>query len=260
MIAELAGVSPQWSAVYLLAVVRLSAALVVIPLFGAQGVPAQTKIGLALLLGLIVLPFGAQPTGGVETGLLMFAARAGSEVLVGLAIGIATQMVFQSLEMAAAMVGYQIGFGLSQVFDPISGAQTDSLATFYRLVATLMFFSVGGHHLVIAGLIGTFEVVPAGQADLSLIAGERVAPFFIALFSVALRIALPVTGALLLTDLAMGLVARTVPQMNILVVGFPVKAGIGVLVLAATVPLMTTFMGNVFLDTLPAVGGFVEGR
>lgn len=256
MITDLAAVSPEWSAIYLLAVVRLSAAIVVMPLFGAQGVPAQTKIGLALLLGLIVLPFGQTPE-AAPTDLLVFASVAGGEVLIGIAIGIATAMVFQALEMAAAMVGYQIGFGLAQVFDPISGTQTDSLATFYRLVATLMFFSVGGHHLVIAGLVGTFEVVPAGSADLSLIAGERVAPFFIALFTVALRIALPVTGALLLTDLAMGLVARTVPQMNILVIGFPVKAGLGVFMMAATVPLMTTFMGSVFTGTLPEINGFL---
>ena len=262
MLTELANVTPEWSAIYLLTVVRISAAIVVIPLFGTQGVPAQTKIGLALLLALIVLPFGdpAGRSGDVPTDLLPFAASAGSEALIGLAIGVVTAMVFQALEMAASMVGYQIGFGLSQVFDPISGTQTDSLATFYRLVATLMFFSVSGHHLVLAGLVGTFDIVPAGDADLTLIAGERVVPFFVALFTVALRIALPVTGALLLTDLAMGLVARTVPQMNILIVGFPVKAGIGVLVLAATVPLMTTFMGNVFTGTLPQINGFLVGR
>jgi flagellar biosynthesis protein FliR len=120
-----------------------------------------------------------------------------------------------------------------------------------------MFFAVNGHYLVIAGLMNTFEVVPPGTADLTLIAGDRVVPFFGALLVVAMRVALPVTGALLLTDLILGLVGRTVPQMNVLIVGFPVKVGVGVLALAASVPLVTTLIGGVFNETLVDVNGFL---
>jgi len=258
MLTELLGVTPGWSAAFLLTVLRLSAALVVIPLFGANGVPAQTKIGLALLIALVILPLSATPEQTVPTDLLPFALLAGSEALVGLAMGIATLMVFQALEMGATIVGYQIGFGLGEVFDPLTGATTQSMTQFYRLLATLVFFAVNGHHMVVLALVRTFEVVPAGSADLSLIAGDRVAPFFTSLFIAAVRIALPVTGALLLTDLAMGLVARTVPQINVLVEGFPIKITIGVLVLAASVPLLTSFMAAVFAQSLPQTLGFVR--
>lgn len=250
MLAELFEVSPEWSATFLLVLVRMSAALVVIPLFGANGVPQMTKIGLAVLMSLIVLPLSANPE-PVSTELLVFASLVGSEVLVGLAIGVATALVFQALEMGAALVGVQMGFGIGQIFDPISGVQMASMTQFYRLLVTLVFFGIGGHHIVIVGLVQTFETVPPGSADLSLIAGDRVVPFFAALFVIAMRIALPVTGALLLTDLAMGLVARTVPQMNVLVVGFPLKIGAGVLVLAISIPLLVTFMGGVFNSALP---------
>ena len=129
---------------------------------------------------------------------------------------------------------------------------------FYRLVVTLIFFAVNGHYLVINGLLQTFEVVPPGTADLTLIAGDRVAPFFTALFVVAIRIALPVMGALMLTDLAMGLVARTVPQMNVLIVGFPAKVGVGLFVLAVSMPLAVALMASVFGSAIPQVNGFLR--
>ena len=256
MFAQLFEVSPEWSAHFLLVLARLSAALVVIPLFGANGVPAPTKIGIAILLSLIVLPLSADPA-PVPTNLLVFASLVGSEVLVGLAIGVATAMVFQALEMGASLVGVQMGFGVGQIFDPLTGVQMQSITQFYRLLVTLVFFAANGHHIVLAGLVQTFETVPPGSADISLIAGDRVVPFFAGLFTVAMRIAMPVVGALLLTDLAMGLVARMVPQMNVLVVGFPIKVGVGVLVLAVSVPLLAGFMSAVFRSSLPDVQGFL---
>ena len=258
MVEALFAVSPEWSANFLFVLARLSAAVVAVPIFGARGVPAMTKIGLAVLLSLIVLPLQAAPAGPAPGNLLVFASVLGSEVLVGLAIGVAASLVFHALEMGASLVGVQMGFGLQGVIDPLTGAQSSVIDQFYRLLVTLIFFAINGHYLVIGGLLQTFEVVPPGTADLTLIAGERVTPFFTALFVVALRIAMPVMGALMLTDLAMGLVARTVPQMNVLIVGFPLKIGVGVLVLAASVPLMAAFMGRVFGEALPQVNGFLR--
>jgi flagellar biosynthetic protein FliR len=255
--AELFDISPEWSANFLLILARLSAAVVAAPIFGARGVPPQTKIGLAVLLSLIVLPLQAEPVLTAPGNLLVFASMVGSEVLVGLAIGVAIMLIFQTLEAAGSIVGVQVGFGLGQVVDPLTGAQSGTFEQFYRIVVTLMFFAVNGHYLVIAGLMNTFEVVPPGTADLTLIAGDRVVPFFGALLVVAMRVALPVTGALLLTDLILGLVGRTVPQMNVLIVGFPVKVGVGVLALAASVPLVTTLIGGVFNETLVDVNGFL---
>ena len=258
MLVELFAVSPEWSAHFLFVLARLSAALVAVPLLGARAVPAPAKIGLAVLLSLIVLPLQASPSDSVPTDLLVFASVLGSEVLVGLAIGVAISLVFHGLEMASSIVGLQIGFGLHGVVDPLTGQQSTVIHQFYRLLVTLIFFAVNGHYLVIAGLMHTFDVVPPGSADLTLIAGERVVPFFTALVLVALRISLPVMGAMLLTDLAMGLVARTVPQMPVLFVGFPLKIGIGIVVLALSLPLATAFMGAVFTSSLLEVNGFLR--
>jgi flagellar biosynthesis protein FliR len=214
-------------------------------------------VGLAILLSLIVLPLQGPALRSAPDHLLEFAALAGSEALVGFTIGIVVSMVFHALEMAASLIGIQMGFGLGQVLDPMTGGQTGTIDQFYRVLVALVFFAMNGHHIVIQGLIHSFEVAPPGTADLTLIAGERVVPFFISLFVVAIRIALPVMGALMLTDVALGLVGRTVPQMNVLVVGFPVKIGVGLLVMVASLPFVIAFMAGVFGSALPEVNGFL---
>lgn len=257
MLAELLSVSPEWSATFLLVLARLSAAVVVLPLFGARGVPPQAKIGLALLLSLVVLPLQSTPLPAPPADLLSFAVAVGSEVLVGITMGLAVALVFHAMEMAGSMVGVQMGFDMGAVLDPITGAQSGALAQFYRMLATLIFFAVNGHYLVISGLLHSFSVAPPGTADLSLIAGDRAGAFLGALVVMALRVALPVAGTLMLTDLAMGLAARMVPQMPVLIVGFPVKIGVGLFVLALSVPLVAAFVAGVFRGPMMDVNRFL---
>ena len=149
-------------------------------------------------------------------------------LLVGIAQALAVVLAVvlgraRALRMNIPMLGF-LGLGLVMLVHTANRAIMVGDFDDYGTVKTLTFFAINGHHLVIQGLLHTFEVVPPGGADISLIAGDRVAPFFTALLTVAVRVALPVTGALILTDLAMGLAARTTPQMNVLVVGFPAKA------------------------------------
>jgi flagellar biosynthesis protein FliR len=251
VLTQVFAVSPEWSAHFLLILARLTSAIVASPLFGARAVPAQAKIGFAVLLSLVVLPLQARPE-AISTNLLVFASLVGSEVLIGLAIGIAISLVFQTVEMAASIVSVQAGFGVAAVMDPLTGAQTGMLEQFYKLLVTLLFFAINGHYLVVQSLLQTFEVVPPGQADLSVIAGERVVPFFTSLFTAAVQIALPAFGALVLADIALALVGRSVPQLNVLVAGFPVKIGVGLLALAGSMPLvvafLSTFLGRALVD------------
>lgn len=256
MLTQVFSVSPEWSAHFLLILARLTAAVVASPLFGARAVPAQAKVGFAVLLSLVVLPLQAQPE-AISTNLLVLASLVGSEVLVGLAIGVAISLVFQTVEMAASIVSVQAGFGVAAVLDPLTGAQTGMLEQFYKILVTLLFFAVNGHYLVVRSLLHTFEVVPPGRADLSVIAGERVVPFFTALFSAAVQIALPAFGALILADIALALVGRSVPQLNVLMAGFPVKIGVGLLALSASMPLAVAFLGAFLGRALVDVNGFL---
>jgi len=257
VLSEIFAVSPEWSAHFLLVLGRLTAAIVAAPMFGARSMPVHTKVGLAIVLSLIVLPLNTTGLDVAPTNLYLFASMLGSEVIVGLAIGVGVMLVFQGLEMAASLVSVQIGFGMSQLLDPISGAPTGTLEQFYKILITLIFFAINGHYLVVQGFLRTFEVVPAGTAGLDVIAGDRVIPFFGTLLVSSVQIALPVFGALILTDLVLALVSRAVPQLNVLVVGFPLKIGVGLVALVAAMPLMTAFIGATLGRSLVEVNGLV---
>lgn len=257
MLSQVFAVSPEWSAYFLLVLGRLTAAIVAAPLFGARSVPVHTRIGLAIVLSLIVLPLSSTHIEGAPTDLFAFAAALGTEVILGVAIGIGVMLVFQGLEMAASLVSLQMGFGMGEVFDPISGQMSGMMEQFYRVLIALVFFAINGHFLVIMGFLRTFEVVPPGEATLAVIAGDRVIPFFGTLIVSAVQIALPVFGALVLADVAMAVVNRAVPQMNALVVGFPLKIGVGLIVLGASMPMLVSFLGATMGRALVDVNALV---
>ena len=147
MLSEVFNVSPEWSAHFLLVLARLSAAIVAAPILGARAVPPQTKIGLALLLSLIVVPLQGQQLTAIPTNLFVFVSLVGSEVLVGIALGIGISLVFSAMEMGASLISVQMGFGIGGIFDPLSGAQTGAIEQFYRVFVTLIFFAMNGHFL-----------------------------------------------------------------------------------------------------------------
>ncbi len=246
---------------YALIVVRLTTALVVMPMFGARGVPPHTKIGLGLFMGLILVPLQEPIELPPGFGPLLVAAT--REAIVGLSIGFAVVLVFQGLETAGTLVGLQMGMGLGQVFDPLTGAQSTALRRFYGVLATLVFFLVNAHHQVITGLFTTFELVPLttfNADDLDTVALVRLSA---AIFVVAIQIALPVVAAVFIADLAMAVVARTMPQLNVLIVGLPIKIAIGLFVLVSALPATTEVMnftfGNIFNDLMTLLGPAARG-
>jgi flagellar biosynthetic protein FliR len=159
-------------------------------------------------------------------------------------------LVFIGMQMASRIVGLQMGFGMGSVLDPITGAEFGTFDQFYAILATLIFFSINGHHLVIQALAETIRAVPPGSFDPLTMNASAVAPLAAGLMVTAVRIAMPVMAALFLTDLGMGFVARTVPQMNVLIVGMPVKIVVGMIVVGAALPATMQLMNGVINGTL----------
>jgi flagellar biosynthetic protein FliR len=143
-----------------------------------------------------------------------------------------------------------MGFGIGSVIDPITGAEFGTFDQFYALLVTLVFFSINGHFLVIQALAETVRAVPPGSFDPLTIQLSAIAPIAAGLMVTAVRIAMPVMAALFLADLGMGFVARTVPQMNVLIVGMPVKVVVGVIVLGAALPATMQLMNGVINGAL----------
>jgi flagellar biosynthetic protein FliR len=237
--------SPAFTYTFFLILIRTSGMLVSAPLLSHKAIPSWTKVGFAVFFALVLVPLknDHMPVPPEQFGGLADAVI--SEDLDGLALGLAMNMVFIGLQLASHIIGVQMGFGLGAVLDPITGAEFGTFDQFYTLLVTLVFFSINGHYIVIQTLAETLRAVPPGTFDPFNLQLAGLTSLFAGLTVTAVRIAMPVMAALFLTDLGLGFVARTVPQMQVLVVGAPVKIVVGVLVLAAALPATMTIMNGV---------------
>ena len=243
-------VTPEYTYAFFLVLLRTSSMLVSAPLLSHRGIPAYTKVGFALFFSLVLVPLQGDnpPTPPQNFGVLIDDAV--REVLFGLALGVVMNIVFIGVQMASRLIGLQMGFGLGAVFDPITGAEFGSFDQFYSLLVTLVFFAMNGHYIVIQTLAETTNAVPLGTFDPLLLTPDSMTALLAGLMVTAVRLAMPVMAALILTDLGMGLASRTVPQMQVLIVGAPIKIGVGIIVLGAALPATVTLLHGVLGSSL----------
>lgn len=216
--------------------IRVLAILATSPIFGSRTIHSTAKVGLAMLLSVVILPWGSQGLVSFPGDFLPFVLAIARELLVGLLVGYVASLVFAALEGAAQIIGVQIGFRIADAMDPANATRTSILDQFYTLFASLIFLAIDGHHWLIVGLSRTFAIVPLGSFWLTPPAMEGLIGLTSEVLAVALRISLPVVGTLLLTDLALALAARLVPQMNIFFVGMPLKVAVGLIALLLMLP------------------------
>jgi flagellar biosynthetic protein FliR len=247
---------------FFLIVVRASTLLMAVPMLGVRMIPPLVKIGLSLLLALLLTPL-VTPN---ATPLLFsrFLLGVAQEVLAGLLLAFAVTLIFGAIQLAGALLGLQFGFSLANVIDPTLAGQETVIGQFYAILAGLIFFTINGHHWVLMGLARSFEAAPPASLLPLDAAGATVLTNLLlrsaALFVAALRIALPIMGALLLADIAMGVISRSAPQMNIYFVGLPLKILIGIVALLLALPLTVStierLMATIGRDMLALLGRF----
>jgi flagellar biosynthesis protein FliR len=238
---------------------RVGTIFMIIPIFGGRSVPAAVKIGLSLLLSLILLPLASARVTALPDEMPAFLALVARELLVGAIVGFAVLLVFIALQAAGHVVGLQMGFSLANVVNPLTAEHASLIDQFYGLLAALVFFSMNGHHALILAIQQTFDIVPVGKADLALPPAALVFAWGTDLFSVASRISLPVVTALLLADVAFAVIARSVPQLNVFVIGLPAKVAIGFIMLIVTLPLAMVVMSRAFAGLGDATGALLRG-
>mgnify|MGYP000944180998 FL=1 len=222
--------------------VRVSALVMASPIFGGRGVPAQVKIGLSFVTALVLYPT-LQVSFPLGQSVAAYYVLLGKELFIGIGLGFAVTLVFSSIYLAGQLIDVPMGFGMVNVVDPQSGLQVPIFAQFQYILAALVFLSVRGHHALLQALSTSFAVIPVGETmapnGLSMVLFE----VFVKMFYLGVKLSLPLVTGLLLADIALGIVARAVPQINIFVVGFPAKILLGIplfiLVLPAYVALLT---------------------
>jgi flagellar biosynthetic protein FliR len=229
-----------------LVLARVGGLFVSAPVFSARQIPNQTKIGLAIVVALVLTPLQMEHARSVPPGMLTFGVLAGRELLIGLAVGFAVALIFTGIQMGSQLIGIQMGVGLGGVLNPMSGADSSTIDGFYMVLATLIFLLSNGHHAALAALARTFDLAPVAEASLPPVNPQQVMALIQAVFVVAIRVALPAIAALLLTDVALGLAGRAAPQMQVMVVGMPVKMAVGLGFMALSTPTSAMLMDAVF--------------
>ena len=232
--------------VFLLIFARLSGIFSTAPVFGARNVPLLVKAGLALLLAYLVLPLVSFNQVSIPEALLPYSAVVIGEFLIGLIMGFACSFIFHGIQMAGALLDTQIGFGIVNVLDPQFGQQVPLVGNFKYILAILVFLTSNSHHLFLSAMLYSFKAIPLTQALIRPEITDIITDMVVNIFIVALKISLPILVSLLLTDVALGILARSMPQMNIFVVGVPGKIIVGIFVLSLALPFYIAFLEVVF--------------
>ena len=235
-----------WIAGLLWPLSRILGLVAAAPLFGNAAVPVSTKVSLGVLLAMIIAPTvpalpAADPLS--MAGLLILT----QEMLIGLAMGFSIRIVFAAIEMAGEISSLTMGLGFASFFDPQTKGRSSAISQFLTMLATLMFLTVNGHLVLLAALAESFVSLPISASPINGGGFQQLAAWGSEIFRSGVQISLPIVAALLLTNVALGILTRAAPQLNIFGIGFPVTLGVGLLVLAMVLPYLAVPFQNMFL-------------
>jgi len=224
-----------WLIAFLWPLARILALVAAMPVFGHASIPARVKISLAVLVTLIVAPTISLPA-KVELASLEGLMVMSQQVLIGLAMGFAMRIVFSAVEMAGEIAGLQMGLGFATFFSSHSDGSSLVVGKFLGLLATLAFLSINGHLLMISVLAESFNAFPISAEPFSVTGWRILAEWGGNIFMAGLKLALPVVTSLLIVNLALGILTRAAPQLNVFAVGFPITLMTGMTALMLSLP------------------------
>lgn len=244
-----------WAATLLLVTARVGGIFIVAPVFSTSVLPVKLRAGMALVFALGLLP-GIAPA-AVPADVWALAAAVACELAIGATIGYAARLVFVGVQLGAAQVGHQMGLSLAELYRGDDGRGPATLRRFLGLLAIVVFLAVGGHREMVLALRRTFSVVPlAGFAPAEGMLAMVVAVLG-ASFVLALKVAAPVLITLLLVTVALGIVQRTVPQLNMFTVGIPVRLIVGLIVLALTLSVFAGLVEQALAETFARIDAWL---
>jgi flagellar biosynthetic protein FliR len=224
--------------VFTLVLTRTSGLLATAPVYGTQDVPMTVRALLSMILAVLVMPTQWNASLADPGGTLQYLALVGSELVVGVCLGLGVMMLLAGVQMAGELMSRLGGLSLSDVFDPTFNGNTPLFSRLLVLVSTAVLLGIGGHRVLLGGLLDTFQTIPPGRAAAMLLDSAQAgagggllssaAGLLVLLgaqsFELAIRASVPVVTALLLATLLLGLISRTLPQLNILALGFGLNA------------------------------------
>lgn len=233
--------------IFVIVLSRSSGIFLLSPFFGSMNVPVMFRALTALTFTFILCPLLIK-TNFIElpSTVIMFLAMIVEEMFIGWLIGFVSFVSFAAINLAGKVMDMQVGFAIVNVMDPTSGQQIPLIGSFLYNLAILIFIITNGHHMIISALAESFRLIPMLSMHYSDSFVDVMVNITTVIFITGMKIAMPVTFAILLTNVGLGILARTMPQMNIFVVGIPMHIMIGIFMLSFVVPFYVLFLDVVF--------------
>ncbi len=233
---------------YALVLLRMTAFIFSMPLFGAGSVPTPVKVLFSLVLTVVLAPLivtKAASSLAISEDVILWAGR---ELLIGLFLGFIMRMYFFAVSVAGELIGISSGLASAQIFNPSLGSTSNVIEQLQVMLATLLFLAMNGHHFFIEGLIKSFQTLPIGVFGLNLDGFQTVGTMLTDVTIFGLKIAAPVMVSIFLTNLGMGIIGKAVPQINVLVTSLQVTILVTFFVLVVSIPANTSLMNEMMLS------------
>lgn len=234
--------------IFFMCLARIAGFLGAMPVFSGQQAPARVKAGLAFTTTIILCPLMQESVPLISFTPASFIVFIGSEVLIGMLVGLMARLIFTAVEYGGTVIGFQMGFAAANVFDPQNQRQISLVSQFQNVFAIFIFLAIGGHHMFLRAAVESYAILPPGGINLS---GEAI-PYLMTLssrmFSLGVQFSAPVLAVLLLSGLILGILARTFPQGNVFLLSFPLNIGISFTVIGLTLNLVLITLSREFDD------------
>lgn len=241
-----------WIASLLWPLTRILGLVSVAPLFGNVSVPARVKVGLGVMLALIIAPtVPAQPAVDPMSlsGLLILM----QQLVIGLSMGFAMRIVFSGVEMAGEISSMTMGLGFATFYDPQSRGHTSVISQFLALLTMMIYLASDLHLVLLSTLSQTFTSLPVSAAPISGAGFQEVVSWGARIFSAGVQLSLPIVAALLITNMALGILTRAAPQLNLFGIGFPITIGVGFTMIALSLPYLATPIGRLLHEGIESI-------
>ena len=219
----------------LLVLVRMSGLFILSPVFGRQNMPALFKVCFAFFLTLIYVSASNSLAVDYKDSIVLYTVYVMKELAVGIIMGYVTYIIMSGIYLAGQIIDNQVGFGYANVLDPITNIQVPLTSNFYYTYIILIFLLINGHHMIIRALFYSFEVIPLGQLTFSSDVISELGGLMAEMFSIALKISAPIIAAIFIADVVLGVLSKTIPEMNVFMLGMPIKVFLGFLIITVTI-------------------------
>lgn len=246
-----------WLALFVFPLTRILGLLATAPVFNSVALPVRVRLIAGLAIALALAP-ALPPLPAIPASSWLGLAVLGEQALIGILLGFALRITFAAVDIAGELIGLQMGLGFATLFDPGSGGQTPVISEFLGLLTALIFLSLNGHLLALSVLAESFTLLPISTSPIRATAFSSMMAWSATLFSMGILLALPVISALLIANIALGVLARIAQQLNLFAIGFPVTLALGFLVLLLSLPYLGAAMEGLFTRGFQAMGGIMR--